>query len=191
MEKNRVIETRSLLLVYGGLTLVCLIWEYFSRGNPIWSWMNWDIPSFISLLLSLAFVVLYLIGAILLPRFFMWARELEKIFRQILSPLSYFQILMLALLSGFVEEWFFRGILLTHFGLMISSIAFGLGHFIPSAKLWLWSIWTFFIGIILGLIFQSSESLLLVVLIHSLTNGVLLVFINKTGHKSPALTNES
>jgi membrane protease YdiL (CAAX protease family) len=187
MEKHRALETKSLVIVYGGLSLLCLIWEYFSRDNMLWSWLESKSPEPHYIIFSIFFVALYIAFATGLPKMFPWARELEKVFRQVLTPLSYFQIFYLAILSGFIEEWFFRGILLNQFGLVLSSIIFGLAHLIPVPKLWLWSLWTFAIGALLGAIYRGSDSLVLVALIHTIINGVLLMFLNRTAQKAPAL----
>ena len=167
--------------------MISLLWDGFSHQNLLWSWFHSTWPSYFSLLMAVLFVLAYICASRWLPRFFQWSRELEKIFRQILTPLSYFQIFLLALISGFIEEWFFRGVLLHHFGLMMSSLLFGLGHFIPSPHLWMWGVWAFFFGIVFGLFYQVTQSLLLVALIHFSINLILLLLLNHRGHQRPAL----
>lgn len=178
MRNEKQIESASLAWVYGGLGIICMVWDWISNGSPFYAWSTSKTPSLLFIFLAIGFVALYVVSSVLVSRTFAWARELEGIFKQLLTPISYLQVALLALVSGFVEEWFFRGILLNHFGLFISAILFGLAHLLPFDRLWIWSAWTMAAGLLLGLIYQASGSLLLVSLIHASINGLLILFIN-------------
>jgi membrane protease YdiL (CAAX protease family) len=188
MKKERALEIKSLLLVYGALIILSGGLDYFSHRHPLWAWRESHLSQAFFVVVGILFVVFYIGIATLSGRIFRWAAELEKLFAQVLTPLSYLHIVVLALLSGFVEEWFFRGVLLNHFGLMISSIVFGLAHFLPDRMLWRWSIISFIAGLILGMLYISSHSLWLVATLHATINGVLLFKLNHERDQAPSLT---
>lgn len=179
---------QSVFLVYGILAAVSMLWDAFSQKNAFSAWQPFVFFSIGELIFAIVFVVAYCLLSELLALHIQWARELRGLLKKLLTPISYFQIVVIALLSGFVEEWFFRGILLNHFGLILSSLIFGLAHLIMTGKLWLWSIWSFFFGIIFGIIYQQTDSLLLVVLIHSAINAVGLYLLNQSARSEPSLS---
>jgi membrane protease YdiL (CAAX protease family) len=187
--KQRALEIPSMFWVYGTLISVAMIFDYLTYHHPFGSWKVSHLPSFSMQIGGAIFVVVYIVLTSLATRIFKWANELEKVFRQILSPFSDLQIILLALLSGFAEEWFFRGVVLSHLGLMISSILFGLCHLIPAPRLWAWSVIGFLMGIVLGWTFQHTQSLWLVAGIHTGINGILLWKLNRSGHQRPALSS--
>ncbi|MDB5037921.1 MAG: protease self-immunity [Bacteriovoracaceae bacterium] len=188
MKKERALEIKSLFLVYGTLILFACLGDWFSHHQTLWVWKESHLehPSFI--FVGFAFVFFYVAGAMLASRMFSWATELEKIFAQVMTPLSYFQIFYLSILSGFTEEWFFRGILLNHFGIIISSMIFSVAHFLPSRSLWAWPLISFFAGTFFGALYFYSESLLLVAIVHTSINIILLFRLNQATVQSPSLT---
>jgi membrane protease YdiL (CAAX protease family) len=188
MQKERALEIRSLGVVYGSLILVSCVADFFSHRQLLWSWTHSDLTHPRYIVFGIFFAFFYVTVALVSARLFRWGAELEKIFSQVLTPLSYFQIIQLAILSGLVEEWFFRGILLNHFGVMISSITFGLAHFLPGRAIWRWSFISFFAGLILGALYYYSGSLWLVAVVHMTINGVLLFKLNQAHMNSPTLT---
>lgn len=175
--------------VYGTLAIVSMIFDFLTYRNPFGSWAASHFPSITQCFLGALFVVFYIVITSFLTRFLKWASELEKVFRQILSPFSHLQIVLLALLSGITEEWFFRGVVMSHFGLMLSAIFFGLCHLIPAPRLWVWSVIGTLMGLILGLIVQQTHSLWLASFIHIAINGILLWKLNRSAYQRPALSN--
>lgn len=175
------------VLAYAALALICGVWEWISWSDPFYSlrqsqwgqWWHWA--------LGLLFVLVYFFVSILLTSFSSWGKALDRMFSRVLTPLSYFQILILAGLSGFVEEWFFRGLLLSQFGLVISSLVFGLCHLIPRPGLWVWSLWSIGMGMILGSIQLATQSLWLCVGIHTLINASLILYLNLRAYRTPEM----
>jgi len=91
-----------------------------------------------------------------------------------------FHILMficLVVLAPVVEEYLFRGILLSSWtvkwgpatAILLTSFIFGILHVDP--------IGAFFFGIVLALIYFKTGSLLLVIFIHMLNNGLAVLFM--------------
>lgn len=185
MRSFRALETRSALFVYTTLIILSALSDWIYRGSP---WGSWDVfgwpQSFSSYFWALVLWGFYCMMTLGVTSFTRWGTEVERVLQQVLSPLSYFQILLLAVVSGFIEEWFFRGVLLSHFGLVISSLSFALMHFLPGGKLWTWSLICFFAGLGLGILFQSSQSLILVAIVHSAINTFVLLKINQSAHRA-------
>jgi membrane protease YdiL (CAAX protease family) len=188
MKKERALEIKSLIAVYGTLVIAAMLFDYFSNGHPFWAWKQSRLQHPGTIIFGFFFAVLYILVAWVTPRLFRWGIELEKLFSQVLTPLSYFQMINLSIISGFVEEWFFRGILMNHFGWILSSIIFGLCHFIPARSVWRWSIISLIAGLVLGGIYHFSQSLWLVAILHASINGVLIFKLNQTRVASPSLT---
>jgi len=179
------LEMRVVFLVYALLGGTAAIWDWSSRGDPFWVWKNSALPSFKVLLTAVVGVFIYWISVRVLSRWSESIRSLESLFSQLLSPISYLQIFLVSSVTAFVEEWFFRGILVDHFGLILSSIVFALCHLIPAPRLWMWSIWSFLAAVILGSIYQDTHSLYVPLLIHFLINFLSLIFINWRAYQAP------
>lgn len=184
MKSHRALETRSLVAVYGGMALLAALADWIWRDDP---WIGWQVtwPTARNLwAIGIAYVVISLLVGAFCMSFFRWGQELEKVFQQILTPFSYLQIVLLALLSGFVEEWFFRSVLSTHLGIIVSAIFFGLAHLLPARRVWLWSLWAFGSGIVLGLLYRHSASLYFVASLHAAVNFFFLLRLNNSAHRS-------
>lgn len=177
------LEFKTMIAIYFGLALISGLWTWLSQDDFFYNWNESSWPSLWALFFGVVIVAIYTISSQACGKLFEWARELEKLLQQLLTPLSYFQIILISLMSGFIEEWFFRGVLFTHFGLVLSSFVFALCHLIPAPKIWLWSVWTFFAGIGFCLILRVSDSLILCGLIHSAINAVGIILLNQKTFK--------
>jgi membrane protease YdiL (CAAX protease family) len=183
MSEYRALDSASVFLVYGAILLLSLMGDWMYGGSFVASWTSAQPLPTGAVLAALIFVVVAIVAATLLTSLFAWGAEIERVFQQILTPLSYFQILVLSLVSGFLEEWFFRGILLSYFGLIISSVVFGLAHFLPARKIWRWSLWAFAAGLVLGWMQMKFQNLWLTAMTHSAVNFFLLMKINLKAHR--------
>lgn len=111
-----------------------------------------------------------------------------ELFERILSPtfshLNVLDIFLLSLTAGFCEEIFFRGLVLTKFGIILSSIAFGLLH-LPGLKFWIYALWATLSGFILGFLFVWSGTLYLPIVAHAVNNicGMFLLRTIKIDQK--------
>ena len=63
------------------------------------------------------------------------------------------------------------------------ALLFGLVHQLPGPSRWVWAGWAFGVGLVLGIIFQLTGSLLGPLAAHALVNGVNLTFLK---HYDPA-----
>ncbi|TMA78757.1 MAG: CPBP family intramembrane metalloprotease [Deltaproteobacteria bacterium] len=105
-----------------------------------------------------------------------WAPGMRHVRDTVLVPFSRSlrtrDIVVIALLSGGSEEFFFRGVLMPEIGLGASSVLFGLLH----AVNWVYVAWAALIGAGLGLLATHGGSLVAPAVAHATFNlGALLV----------------
>jgi membrane protease YdiL (CAAX protease family) len=124
---------------------------------------------------------LVLAGSRALRETFLWARLLEEEFRRHLAPLSAGDALILAVASGFVEELFFRATLQPVLGLWMTSIGFGLLHYPINRRMIPWTVMAALLGLLFGLVYERTGSLLAVALAHAVVNYVELGRIARAG----------
>lgn len=94
----------------------------------------------------------------------------------VLKPLVLPDLIWLGLLPGLSEELLFRGVMLpaiglNPFGLMISSLCFGVLHFSGSQQ-WSYVVWATIIGFVLGGSAVLTGNLLIPITAHATTNLV-------------------
>jgi membrane protease YdiL (CAAX protease family) len=89
-------------------------------------------------------------------------------------------LVLVALFSGVGEEVFFRGAVQQEFGIVISSLAFGLAHVGPDRRYLLWTAWAVLAGFVFGLLFEATGGLLAPVTAHALHNAATLLIWKRT-----------
>ncbi|WP_444907809.1 CPBP family intramembrane glutamic endopeptidase [Microbulbifer sp. SSSA008] len=102
------------------------------------------------------------------------------------SRLSFFQLLLISVVVGICEELLFRGFLQSWLselsspllGLLISAIAFALLHFSSWTNFFL----TLGIGVVLGVVYQVSGSLLGVIIWHAVYDAIVLIVLTQYPH---------
>lgn len=92
----------------------------------------------------------------------------------VIKPLTWFDLLWLGLLPGLSEELLFRGVMLpaiglNWFGLLISSLCFGVLHYSGSQQ-WAYVIWATLVGAALGASALLTGNLLVPIVAHIATN---------------------
>lgn len=189
MRNSKPLDLALVALCYFLLACFSAVWDWVSRGSPFQVWSSSTVPDLKQLLGSGLFVALYFLVSRKFLSWSSWGQSLEKLLLQLLTPISYFQIVSLALMSALVEEWFFRGILVAHFGTISSALFFGLCHLIPSARLWSWSLIAFGMGLVLGALYAATQSLWLCVWIHALLNAAGLFYLNLRAYSRPSFRN--
>lgn len=103
---------------------------------------------------------------------FAWAVRLEDEFRILLGDVSFTGAVVMSASSGIAEETFFRGIMQPSFGLVTTSVFFGLLHFPMNRRMIPWTAIAVAMGFLLGVVYESTGSLLTVALAHALINFV-------------------
>jgi membrane protease YdiL (CAAX protease family) len=102
----------------------------------------------------------------------------------IFAQLNWIDVLSIALVSGFCEEVFFRGVMQPQLGLALqpqgglfaTSIIFGLFH-CPSFKHISYGLWAFVAGCLLGFLYQYTGSLWAPIIAHAVSNAISLMFL--------------
>lgn len=135
-------------------------------------------------------VALFLVGTTyLLARTIKPFELLAVEFRAILGHLSLREIVWIAILSGAAEEIVFRGTVqpwLTGLwgrtsGLVVTSVVFGLLHYIPDRAFLPWTIFATAVGFICGGLYHLFDSVIAPVVTHTLLNAINLALIVHVG----------
>ncbi|MEH7387882.1 type II CAAX endopeptidase family protein [Bacillus sp. JJ1521] len=155
-----------LYLTQGILLLISLVLGFFLFDNwssfiKLWNWKDWNI-----LFIGSAFALIVVVIDFLLMK---WLPEAmyddgginERIFQKRSIP----HIFILCLLISFSEEILFRGVIQTHFGLLIASIIFALLHVRYLYK-WVLLISVVLLSFLLGYIYELYQNLWITVYAH-------------------------
>lgn len=99
----------------------------------------------------------------------------EELAPSLVDRTDRYGLVLVAIFSGVGEEVFFRGAVQQEFGLVISSLAFGLAHVGPDRRYLLWTAWAVLAGVIFGLLFEVTGGLLAPVTAHVVHNAATLL----------------
>lgn len=158
-----------LVLAVGGI-----VWLGLSRERLEWSAFvgeeSWPRDLSAGLAAALFLVAAWRLGR----RFFPAMKELEGQIAAAIGPVERGEVLVLALLSGFAEELFFRGAMLGSWGPWVSTALFGLMH---SGRGWSFACWTVF-ALVAGGVFAAltvlTGNLLAAIVGHVMVNAINL-----------------
>lgn len=114
-----------------------------------------------------------------------WARALHNDLRPAVRHSGTASLVVLGVASAASEELFFRGLLATTFGVVVSSLAFGLLHQRRGRVRWVWAGWATVMGLLFGSLFLMTGSLLGPLLAHAAINVANLHFIRDTDVEVP------
>lgn len=92
-------------------------------------------------------------------RRFQWARDLHTSFKDLLGPLTFREIVILALASSIGEELLFRGALLPWFGVWIQAAVFAALHIGPGRRFLPWTLSALALGVAFGWLAQWTGNL--------------------------------
>jgi len=109
-----------------------------------------------------------------------WLSSMRRIIFEDLAPvfsqLHVLDIFIIAAVSGFCEEVFFRGVMQDQLGLVWTSIIFGVFHG-PSLRHLSYGLWAAASGAFLGWILQQTGCLWAPIIAHALNNSISLLYI--------------
>ncbi|WP_456278501.1 CPBP family intramembrane glutamic endopeptidase [Bacillus sp. AK128] len=91
---------------------------------------------------------------------------------------SYLHIFVLCWIIAIAEEWLFRGVIQTHFGLVIASIIFAILH-VRYLKKWVLFIIVISLSFLLGILYEITENLFVTIFAHFLIDFIFGVKIRK------------
>lgn len=136
-----------------------------------------------TLLISIPFTALLIIFNFIslhfLSKYFSFFKFLKNAYEFILpmvKDVTLFQSILLAIVSGFAEELFFRGLLQVQLGLVFASVLFGLFH-IGNKKTIPYGLYSMGIGFYFGYLFHISGNLFLPILVHIFNNFLALNYM--------------
>lgn len=160
-------------------------------GRSVWTypapWLR--LPTAVAHLYSLAFGVA--LGALVivitrrLVERFAWAQELARALRPFARDLSGTAIVIVALLSSVGEELLFRGLLQPGLGLWVQALLFGFVHQMRGPSRWAWVGWASVVGLLFGMVFAATGSLLGPIAAHALINGFNLNYLQNHDPEPP------
>jgi hypothetical protein len=167
------------IFIEGFLLLVATGWSHFVSLPllPVFAF-NYKamlIGAGAGVLMALSAYLIYL-----LSRKFKLLRQLRESVEDVLIPmvseLTPFDCLIIAILSGFCEEVFFRGVAQQQLGVVVSSLAFGLFHD-PSFRNVSYAILACLYGFVLALLFTFTGSLWTPIFAHAIHNLISLLVL--------------
>jgi len=172
-----------------GLGVVAVILAAF-LGIDLWARMSFDLATINVAVLS----TIPLLGAMLMltQSKWKWVRFLHEPIHTHMMPLlrnlPTGGLLMIACAAGVGEELLFRGLIQQGLsdwggagvGLVLASLLFGAAHALNRY----YALVTFVMGLYLGLLYQASENIVLVMLVHALYDWVALRFLLATSKPS-------
>ena len=159
-------------LFYGSLAVVAALWcglrgfELPLLGESLlWS-----------LLLGVLTAVCTISLGLLAYRFIPELRRIsEELAPRLVDGARARDLVLISVFSGVGEEAFFRGAVLQEFGLVISSLLFGLAHIGPDRRYLAWTGWAVLAGFVFGSIFEVSGGLLAPIVAHAGHNAATLL----------------
>ena len=159
------------MVLYLGMGAAALGWTTL-RGQPsLWQISGRQDPRVVTgIVLGLLFGLGIVFGSRMAFYKFEWARALHRDFRALLFPLGEREIVVLAAASSIGEEMFFRGALIPVVGLIGSSAIFALLHIGPRARHLPWTISSFVVGLVFGLLYLWTGDLTGAVVAHFTVN---------------------
>jgi len=170
-------QVRFLALGEAGLGLAGLLWAWL-RSIPIT--YRFDIEALV--LGTLAAALFSVVNLTLYSYSRRHGRPVEvhaflegEVF-PVFGRVTRLELILLALLAGFGEEIFFRGVLQQEAGLWVASLIFGILHG-PSKGLWPMALWAAVMGALLGLLYEGTGNLVVPAVAHAVYDGVALVYI--------------
>lgn len=184
--------------VYGALSMVAIGAAYARGQSPIGlaageAWLPFDTAlAFLpgaGHLASLVGGAMLAFGTIKATRQFVrrwgWARALHADLRPAVSHAGSGTILVLGIASAASEELFFRGLLASTFGVIVSSLAFGLLHQMGGRVRFAWAAWATVMGLLFGSLYLATGSLLGPLVAHAAINVMNLRFLRDTNVDPP------
>jgi membrane protease YdiL (CAAX protease family) len=127
--------------------------------------------------LGLGLALVVIAGTRLTVARYDWAKRLHIELRPIAHGMSLWHILVIAFFSSLGEELLFRGLLQPWIGVLPTAVVFGICHQVPGDAKWVWVCWATAVGLLFGVIFATTGSLVGALLSHAVINAVNLTFL--------------
>ncbi len=109
-----------------------------------------------------------------LRRFVAALRQLEDVMRGLFGPLDRSEVFVLALISGFAEELFFRGAMQSSLGWVWATVIFALLHTGPGRLFRPWTVFAAAAGLLFAALTHYRDNILAAFVAHFLVNWINL-----------------
>ena len=170
--------TRPQILLAMGITAIVLLvisqlWLFLDRSAELLP-LDWSVRS---LEMGIGLGIGITIASGIVYRLWSGYRlSADYYLELVIRPLALFDLIWLGLLPGMSEELLFRGVMLpaiglNWFGLIISSLCFGVLHFTGSQQ-WAYVIWATIVGAVLGWSAIETGNLLIPIVAHVTANFI-------------------
>ncbi|PEA55868.1 CPBP family intramembrane metalloprotease [Bacillus pseudomycoides] len=159
--------TQAIVICVG----ILLAYTFFPSIDTFLNLWSWDFSSifFIGGGVACSIVLLDYIVMNLFPE--SWFDD-GGINDRMFQGMSVFQVLAVTLLIGTAEEFLFRGVIQTYFGLIFASVVFAVLHIRYITKPFLFC-FVLLISIVFGYVFQYTENLLITIFAHFLVDFIM------------------
>ena len=168
------------LLFYSFLGAAGIVWAYAARGEWLLSFSAERPYLGYEALLLFTTLGLHILFDIVGPRKVPAIARFWNTLHRSLGPLRNSSILLLALLSAYSEELFFRGALQPAIGFIGATVLFALSHFPPQKSMLIWPFYALVMGAVLGLLRILGGDIYSAVLLHFLANTASLYLLRKS-----------
>jgi membrane protease YdiL (CAAX protease family) len=183
MTDEKDIKQENLLLlvvvIEGILFFIALIWGHMAKINPLRSVHFSYHHLFIAVIAAIIMVIVSYLAVNQLSKFIPFFKNLKDAYGSVAfmaKDITIPQAIIIGITSGFVEEFFFRGILQQQFGIVVASLVFGLLH-MGNAKTLAYGIYAVVIGLYLGWLYIITGNLLVPITVHVLNNIIALPYM--------------
>ena len=175
MSQAKLMLSASFIFLAFALILYYFVSTFYNKHFVGIYPVNLSLHSFMTL-----FAILFLQLALMFLSFkFIPKKYLyEKAIRDLACENSLAFLLLIFLLNSLAEELIFRAILQENFGILLASILFTLAHIAYYKKVFLLS-FVFVQGLLLGLLYELTNSLLFCVLSHTVFNFLTVYLIKR------------
>lgn len=168
------------LLIEGGLIVIYGIWAYFHRIELIPPLRFADVVLGVALTLPLLLINYVCFGPLSgNVQALKGCREFKQyVVKPLAEKLDTTSALVVSLLAGVGEELFFRGVLQTEFGLVLSSVAFALLHFGPAIRSY-YLVGTLYLlfGFYFGIVYHLTATVWVPIITHATYDFVALMYL--------------
>jgi membrane protease YdiL (CAAX protease family) len=113
-------------------------------------------------------------------------RRIRKILGPTLKDIRIWQVLLISIAAGIGEEVLFRGAVQGRAGMIITSLIFGLLHWITPT----YALLAVVLGGYMGWLFQTTGNLLVPIIVHALYDFVALIVIRNEVRRQDAPTHQ-
>ncbi len=175
----------AVALFYAPLALLALVWIAWRAGaTGLTARLVGEHP-LIALVLGAAVGVVSAYGLRGLSAIWPAGRRLEKQLARMIGPLSAPACALLALTSGIAEELAFRAALQPEIGLVAAALLFGLVHAPMQKDLIAWPFLAAGMGLVLGLLYERTGSVVAPAAAHVAVNWVNLLYLARRARQVP------